>query len=122
MKKILFLAVTAIMLASCQTANKPLYSWSKYESVSYAYLKSKNDKSTKALLEDYKKIVAKQTGSRKQVPPGVYADYGFLLIQNGRTAEGRAFLKKEIAIYPESKIFIDRILLMTEQEKDEKTK
>jgi hypothetical protein len=43
MKKILFLAVTAIMLASCQTDNKPLYSWSKYESVSYAYLKIKNE-------------------------------------------------------------------------------
>lgn len=122
MRKILILAIIATALASCQTANKPLYSWSRYESVSYGYLKGKNDKSTKALLDEYKKIVAKQTGSRHQVPPGVYADYGFILIQTGRTAEGRAFLQKEIAIYPEAKVFIDRILLMTEPEKNEKTK
>ncbi|MES2727097.1 MAG: DUF4810 domain-containing protein [Bacteroidota bacterium] len=116
MNKILLATIAIIALASCQTANKPLYNWSRYESASYSYLKTKNDKTTKALLEDYKRIVTKQTGSRKVVPPGVYADYGFLLIQTGKTTEGRAFLEKEIALYPEAKSFIDRILLMTAPE------
>ena len=43
------------------------------------------------------------------------ADYGFLLIQKGNMVDGIANLKKEISLYPESKIFIDRILKMIEE-------
>ena len=42
-------------------------------------------------------------------------DYGFLLIQKGNKADGIANLKKEIALYPESKVFIDRILKLIEE-------
>lgn len=117
MRKFLLITTTTLLLASCVAGPKPLYNWDRYENVSYSYLKTKNDKTTKALLEDYKKMMAKPNGSRKVVPPGVNADYGFMLIQLGKTEEGRTFLEKEIKLYPESKIFIDRILLMTAETK-----
>lgn len=112
MKKLFPALIIAIFLVSCQTAQKPLYSWGKYENSSYSYLKKNNDKATLALMDDYKKIIGKQEGTRKIPPPGIYADYGFLLMQAGKSEEGKAMLEKEIAIYPEAKIFIDRILLM----------
>ncbi len=117
MRNIFIITISTLLLASCASGPKPLYNWGRYENVSYGYLKTKNDKTTKALLEDYKKIMVKQNGSRKTVPPGVNADYGFLLIQSGKTAEGRTYLEKEIALYPEAKVFIDRILLMTAETK-----
>ena len=46
------------------------------------------------------------------MPPGIYADYGFVLLQSGKTEEGNAMLEKEISLYPESKIFIARIIKM----------
>lgn len=100
-------------MASC-TVQKPLYTWDKYEVTSYNYLKNNDEKSTQALIETYQNIIEKQQGSRGVVPPGVYADYGFILLQDNKTDEGKAMLLKEVELYPESKTFIDRILKMIE--------
>jgi hypothetical protein len=114
MKKIIFISISVFLLASCST-KKPLYSWGKYETTSYDYLKNSDEKSTQELIETYQRIIEKQKGTRKVVPPGIYADYGFILLQANKTEEGKAMLLKEIALYPESKVFIDRILKMTEK-------
>lgn len=113
MKKLVFGSLLLTMFSSC--AVKPLYSWGKYEAASYNYLKKSDEKSTQQLIEVYEKIIKKQNGSRGVVPPGVYADYGFVLLQANRVSEGKEMLQKEIELYPESKNFIDRILKMTEK-------
>ena len=113
MRKLIFFLGVVLMLSSC-TVQKPLYSWAKYETASYNYLKNSDEKSTQALIENYQKIIENQTVSRKVPPPGVYADYGYVLLQAGKTVEGKALLIKETELYPESKIFIDRILKMLE--------
>ena len=66
-------------------------------------------------MEQYKKVLNKQKGTRKVAPPGMYADYGYFLIQRGNLKDGKANLMKEVALYPESKIFIDRILKLIEE-------
>lgn len=114
MKKIIFVSITIFLLASC-TTQKPLYSWGKYENASYNYLKKSDEESTQQLIENYQEIINNQKkGSRGVVPPGIYADYGFVLLQKDKTEEGKAMLQKEIDLYPESKIFIERILKMLE--------
>ncbi|MDR1632314.1 MAG: DUF4810 domain-containing protein [Dysgonamonadaceae bacterium] len=112
--KFLFIGlVTTLYLTSC--APKTLYSWSNYDDTSYKYLKNSDEKSMEQLIKTYRQLIEKQTGTRKAVPPGVYADYGFVLLQSEKTEEGKAMLEKEISLYPESKIFIDRILQMFEK-------
>lgn len=113
MKKTIIFLSAVWLLSSC-TVQKPLYSYAKYDAASYNYLKNSDEKSTQALIENYQKIIEKQTGTRNVTPPGVYADYGYVLLQIGKTAEGKALLVKETELYPESKIFIDRILKMLE--------
>jgi len=111
MKKSLSVLALAILIVSCAPSKKNyLYSWGQYYDASYGYLKNKDDKSTQALVANYKSIIDKQAGIRKTVPPGIYADYGFLLMQMNQTEAGKAMLLKEIELYPESKVFIDRIL------------
>jgi hypothetical protein len=114
MKKYIFLTVLSFILSSCGTS-KELYSWSRYQKASYNYLKKADEKSTELILDEYKKVISTQKGIRKAVPPGIYADYGFLLIQKGNLTEGVENLKKEVQFYPESKIFIDRILKLIEK-------
>jgi hypothetical protein len=114
MKKVIFLAVSVFLVLSC-TTQKPLYTWANYEVTSYNYLKNSDEKSTQELIETYKQIIEKQKGSRGMVPPGVYADYGFLLLQANKTEEGKAMLLKEISLYPEAQVFIDRILKKLEK-------
>ncbi|MDP4209819.1 MAG: DUF4810 domain-containing protein [Bacteroidota bacterium] len=114
MRNVFYCLLTMLLLASCQN-QKSLYSWSKYETTSYDFLKNKDEKSTQKLIESYQAIIEKQEGSRKVVPPGIYADYGFILIQSGKAEQGKAMLQKEVAIYPESKVFVERILKMLDK-------
>lgn len=114
MKSKILILFFAALLVSC-ASHKTLYSWRDYDITSYNYLKNNDDKSTKALEETYKKIIEKQKGTRNTVPPGIYADYGLLLIKANKIDEGKAMLQKEIDLYPESKIFVAIILKMFEK-------
>lgn len=114
MKKIIYISISVFLLCSC-TTQKKLYSWNKYQNASYNYLKNNDDKSTDDLLKTYKLIIENQTGTRGVVPPGIYADYGFLLLKANKSSEGKKMLEKEIELYPESKIFIDKILKKIER-------
>ena len=114
MKNNIILLISFALFASC-SAPKPLYTWANYEKTSYSYLKNSDEKSTQAILEDYQKILGAQKGTRGMAPPGICADYGFLLLQEGKTDEGKELLNREISLYPESTIFIERILKMIEE-------
>ncbi len=114
MKKLILFPFSIFLILSC-TVQKPLYTWENYETTSYNYLKNSDEKATQELIETYQKIIDKQNGTRMVVPPGIYADYGFLLIKAKKSEEGKAMLAKEVALYPESKIFIDRIFKMLEK-------
>jgi len=114
MRKSIILFASLAILASC-TTQKSLYTWGNYEITSYNYLKNSDEKSIQELIDNYQKVIENQKGTRDVVPPGVYADYGFILLQEGKEEKGKEMLIKEIALYPESKIFIERILKMIEE-------
>lgn len=106
--------LVAFLAVSC-TSQKTLYSWNDYERRSYDYVKEDNEKNLDELLESYEKMIQKQSGLRHTPPPGICADYGYLLIKKGKKAEGIAMLKKEVALYPESTTFISRIIKKLEE-------
>jgi len=114
--KYLSLIIILFLISSC-SAPSTLYTWGNkkkydYNSASYNYLKVSDDKSINALKASYINIIEKQKGTRNTVPPGIYADYGFLLVSIDETEKGIAMLKQEMILYPESTIFITRILNM----------
>ena len=118
MKTIFAFTLLALFLTGCVTAPKSLYSWEDYQERSYDYIMEENTKSMEVLMATYEKIINKQTGSRQTAPPGICADYGYLLYKQGKTQEGLALLNKEIALYPESSVFISRIIKNLQNEKN----
>ena len=103
-------------ITSCG-APSTLYTWGNkkkydYHTNSYNYLKVSNEESIKSIKDSYVNIIEQQRGTRKTVPPGIYADYGFLLVSLGEEDKGIEMLKQEMIIYPESTVFISRILKM----------
>ncbi|MDA3911852.1 MAG: DUF4810 domain-containing protein [Bacteroidales bacterium] len=113
MKKLFVTIVAAFMLFSC--GQKPLYDYRNYDNTTYSYLKKNDEKADQNLAETYESIIEKPRGERNTVPPGIYADYGYLLLQLDQTEKGKKMLAREIELYPESKIFIDRILKKLEE-------
>lgn len=98
------------MVSSCTTPQKTLYTWGDYQNESYDYMKNGTDKSLDDLLKAYEEIVNNQKGTRQTVPPGVCADYGYFLVMKGQKEKGLAMMKQEIALYPESAVFMTRII------------
>lgn len=110
MKKLLLIILFPALLAVSCKSKSQLYSWKGYDDAVYAYTKTPDENSTEKLIAVYEKLITDNGGSRKVPPPGVCADYGLILIQKGKTMEGKELLVKETILYPESKQFIDRIL------------
>lgn len=44
------------------------------------------------------------------MPPGIYAEYGYLQLQQGKTASAVELFKQEESHWPESKVFMDRMI------------
>ncbi len=114
MKKLIVAMVVALMLGSCSSTST-LYSWYDYEDATYQYNKKRTDELKVKVLEQYKKLTEKQKGKRGVVPPGLYAEYGYMLYMSGKKDEGLSFLKQEIAQYPESEKYISRIIKQLEK-------
>lgn len=108
---LLFVALVSLVLSlqSCMVTNT-LYSWHNYEDATYQYNKKHTDDLKNSVLKEYNKMIDNQYGIRKTVPPGMYAEYGYMLYFNGKKEEGLKFLKKEIELYPESEKYISRII------------
>lgn len=114
MKKIL-LALLAIMTIMSCTTTSTLYSWYDYENITYQYSKKRTDELQIKVLEQYQKLAEKQKGTRGVVPPGLNAEYGYLLYKTGKQEEGLKLLKEEINLYPESEKYISRIIKQLEK-------
>ena len=117
MKRDSLLIILLVFLISSCAPSTSLYTWGSkkkysYHNASYMYLKVNDEASIDALKTSYIDIINKQKGTRKTVPPGIYADYGFMLISLDEREKGIELLKKEMVLYPESSVFITRILNM----------
>ena len=96
------------LLSGCSTPTT--YSWGHYENVIYTAYRAP-DKATaewqiEILEEDYQKARA----ANKPVPPGWHAYLGYLYFDLGKVDEARREFETEKAQFPESAVFMDRLV------------
>lgn len=135
MRKLFLLILFAFCLTSCGTS---LYYWggtmngaTEYEHLAYKNYSKQTPESICRLICMYEDIVTYPGGSRKVPPPGICAEYGYLLLKpetagvfaNHATSmqkktfetadyatffpeKGKQLMLKEIELYPESAKFI----------------
>ncbi|MBQ0051638.1 MAG: DUF4810 domain-containing protein [Treponema sp.] len=113
LKKLAFVFSAGLIFTSCGSTK--LYSWYDYQEDYYHFVKNADSASMKELVKTYDKMIERQNGIRGVVPPGIYADYGYLLLESGKNAEAKAMFKKEIELYPESEAFVGALLKRAEQ-------
>ncbi|MGY6214449.1 DUF4810 domain-containing protein [Methylolobus aquaticus] len=87
-------------------APKTLYNWGGYEDS--LYLRYTAQDFTQAETEAAGTLPT--TAHPLRVPPGVYADYGFLLYRRGDYARAIQYFEKEKATYPESSLLMTRLI------------
>ena len=137
MKKFFILAFVALCLTSCALTSS-LYYWggtqngaTTYETLTYKNYDKQTPESVCNLICMYEDIVTNPGGERKMPPPGICAEYGYMLLipENAKIFElyatsvqkrtfasteyatffpekGKQLMLKEIELYPESAKFI----------------
>lgn len=103
-------ALTVSLLAGCATAPPTIYSWGSYEQVIYASYHSPQDVPAEKQVEILEKDYQLARSTNKRVPPGWHAHLGTLYYQLGRVDQAQQELLTEKAEFPESAVFVDRLL------------
>ena len=104
----------SLFLAGCQTS-QGLYYWGDYEDSLYEYYK--NPAELAALTEEILQAIEKSNG---RVPPGLYAEYGNLLLQQGKKDEAVSYFRKERELWPESQHLMDTMINSLSRSKESK--
>ena len=109
------LAVVAVSaLGGCAPR---LYHWGQYEDSLHTRVTDASPEGRQKAFRMLEQTIqgAEQAGQR--VPPGVYADYGYLLYQGNRPDDAVRYLRKEAELYPEAKPLMDSVISRIEQKR-----
>jgi hypothetical protein len=107
MKKIITFCFLFALLAACTTSHN-LYEWGDYSKSLLVY--SKNPEQRQRFADSLIATISKSEKSNK-VPPGLYAEYGYLLIELERPQDAVIYFGKEKNRWPESAALMDKIIL-----------
>lgn len=102
----LAVVIGIVLLTGCVT-NQSKYSWGKYDQSLYDYYKHPDDAADymfalHAAIED--------ASVERPVAPGIYAEYGYMLMQQENYDAAARYFEKEKAAWPESAQFMDRMI------------
>ncbi|RLJ16563.1 DUF4810 domain-containing protein [bacterium endosymbiont of Escarpia laminata] len=111
MKLLTFIAVLFIV-SGCATTPQPLYIYGDYSDSYYAYKKNIGEESTLKLQQSIEQAIEEAGKSHSgRVPPGMYANLGYIYLKGGNPQKAIDSFKKEKSIYPESAHFMDRVII-----------
>lgn len=111
MKRFLILGAL-LALTACATPQHKKYEWGGYEQSLYEYYKAPAN--VNALVASIDATIATAEKASRPVPPGMYAEHGFLLLQQGKNVEATASFTKEKARWPESTALMNRMIKLAE--------
>lgn len=109
MKPCFWLAAVGLLLGGCQTA-RPLYHWGNYEKVMYLSYAKPEKATLEVQREKLEEDVQQAAGRNAAVHPGLHAQLGYVYFQLGRVDDALKEFNTEKALFPESAVFMDRMI------------
>ncbi len=89
-------------------ASNTLYRWSGYDEALYDHYK--NPQKRDEFVAKLSGVIEEAEKSGGVVPPGCYAEYGWALYEEGRTAEAVVYFEKESKRWPESRPLMEKLI------------
>jgi hypothetical protein len=99
----------AALLAGC-AATPTLYHWGSYENLIYASYIAPGKIAPETEVEKLEQDRQQALAAHRRLPPGWHAHLGTLYFQLGKADQARQELQSEKAEFPESAVFVDRLL------------
>lgn len=104
--KLAVLSASALLLGACGGGNA-LYTWGSYPGALLSYSKNPDQaaKFSAAIEGTLRKAEAK-----RKVPPGLYAEYGYMLLDKGERDGAIIYFAKERDLWPESRVLMTKVI------------
>lgn len=107
---LLMLCVLVVLMSGC--ASSTLYHWEHYDDDMYAYYK--NPVNREKFTEELQEII-RESEVEGRIPPGIYAEYGYLLYEEKHYEEAITYFNKEKNVWPEATVFMDKMIRNAEK-------
>ncbi len=90
--------------------HKPMYYWGGYSASLYDYKKEPSEDTRQKHIASLLNLFEKSKEMELRVPPGIYSEYGSMMLEDGKKEIAVEYFLKEKSTYPESSVMMDRIL------------
>ena len=115
-RKILYLAPSLLLMSGCvATVTESGYYWGKYANTLYDYEKTPSEETMLAHKTELESIINESEQRQLKTPPGVHAELGFLHAKLGNQQQASSNYQKEMALYPESTLFLERLITQQQE-------
>jgi len=106
------LSILIILMLLSSGCAKSRYSWNGYDDKLYGYYKTpaESDRFMEALQE-----IIQEAEVEGRIPPGIYAEYGYMLYERGRFADAVIWYRKELEKWPESRLLMEKMIALAEK-------
>jgi hypothetical protein len=104
--RVLLAAGVATALGACVPQTR--YHWGQYDAALYQHYKNPQDREQFVAALRTTIDEAEQMGMK--VPPGICAEYGYALFEEGQAAESVPWFQREKDTWPESTVLMDKMI------------
>ncbi|MFW6413558.1 MAG: DUF4810 domain-containing protein [Oceanicaulis sp.] len=103
--KLLACAGLALAITACAPTSR--FEWGNYENTLYALYQNPE---AETAYEDSLRRAIERGAASDRVAPGMHAELGYLLHARGDVAAAREQFAAEMALFPESRVFLERFM------------
>ncbi|MBU4078571.1 DUF4810 domain-containing protein [Patescibacteria group bacterium] len=103
------IVLVAIFLSGCPARTQRMYFWGDYSATLYQSKKHPSDQSNLVHLQALEKIIEESRTNNLRIPPGVYAELGYIYFRQNKKDLAIQHFKMEKELYPESALLMDRL-------------
>ncbi|WP_088143339.1 DUF4810 domain-containing protein [Achromobacter xylosoxidans] len=101
-------AAALLLSAGCAQNNNSKYTWGKYDDALHSFYKQPGQSAE--YMAELEKTIQMAEAGKLPAAPGIYAEYGYMLMLAQRNGEAVAYFQKEKAAWPESARFMDGMI------------
>lgn len=109
--KLIALASLVLLSACASQSNE----WGNYSNQLYAYYKTPTDAQRLQLTDELQKIFARAELKGKAPPPGLFAEYGTIMLEQGDQHSAVEYYIKERDAWPESRVLMESLIQTLQQ-------
>lgn len=99
-----------LLCTGCATPRQPMYAWGNYSDSLYQSKKNETPETYEQHVQVLEKIVTESNTRNLRVPPGVYAELGYVYASRNNPGKAIELFRLEKQTYPESTLLMDRLI------------